>query len=298
MSPITTAGSCRPTGPRPRDLQERDRHHARKLVEDTGLPYRLSRDPVSTHEELCAACVAPGQPGDAYQDEVKNAIRGVFPAPAPRQSSFLQPVCTRLFPHRRMSTRNCCSSSRSTSEGSGRVRMNGARTSPVAPRNGERPGFSVPFSGWCCGSGSASPAPTRPHPAIPPGLQWSSRADAIFHRRRCEFRSSRVSPPYSVANRGEGRRRGRASPPLPVEDVDNRAAVFRHLRPHGPEVAGGRDFRAVGHPQTAFVSGMASSPAPAPTLHRAVDAHSTGFVECTGDRFPESRRRRPLRPHG
>ena len=68
-----------------RDLQERDRHHARKLVEDTGLPYRLSWDLVSTCEELCVAPAA----WDAYPDEVKNAIRECFlPRPLGKAPPF------------------------------------------------------------------------------------------------------------------------------------------------------------------------------------------------------------------
>ena len=68
-----------------RDLQERDRCHARKLVGETELPYRLSWNLVSTCEALCVAPAA----WDAYPDEVKNAIRECFlPRPLGKAPPF------------------------------------------------------------------------------------------------------------------------------------------------------------------------------------------------------------------
>ena len=161
------------------------------------------------------------------------------------------------------------------------------------PQEWGTPWFSVPFSGWCCGSGSASPAPTRPTPRSRPGCSGAA-GPTPFSTGGGANSDPQGSPRRTRSPTRRRPGRGRASPPLPVEDVDNRAAVFRHLRPHGPEVAGGRDFRAVGHPQTAFVSGMASSPPQAPALHRAVDAHTACIIERSRDPFPGSGRRRPF----
>ena len=83
-----------------RDLQERDRCHARKLVGETELPYRLSWNLASTCEALCVAPAA----WDAYPDEVKNAIdvdreaakatAKVSPEPAPPPSVAPEPAAS------------------------------------------------------------------------------------------------------------------------------------------------------------------------------------------------------------
>ena len=161
------------------------------------------------------------------------------------------------------------------------------------PRNGERPGFPSRSVDGVAEAGQR-PQPRHGPPRDPARAAVEQQGRRHFPQAAVRIPILKGLPAVLGRQRGEGRGRGRASPPLPVEDVDNRAAVFRHLRPHGPEVAGGRDFRAVGHPQTAFVSGMASSPAPAPTLHRAVDAHTACIIERSRDPFPGSGRRRPF----
>ena len=95
-----------------RDLQERDRCHARKLVGETELPYR--RVALQAFLELgvhMRGTVRGPRRLGRLPGRGQERHPGVFSAPAPRQSSSLQPVCIRLFLYRLMSTWRCRSSS-------------------------------------------------------------------------------------------------------------------------------------------------------------------------------------------
>ena len=182
---------------------------------------------------------------------------------------------------------------------------------------------SAPLRRYSPAAGPRPPVPCRYQP--PPGRRRRSllgrkvlsppqawlRAAQSWARDACRPCAWGQRPPQRVRLRRVGRT-GRPTGRGTEHLLGWCCVVDAHTGRALPSFAGGRLFQGVSwlencsprccavcrrisdqqHPRAVVFVGH--SPPHAPALHRAVDAHPTGFVETTRDRFPGSRRGRPF----